>query len=253
MMTCVNCGAKIEEDVSRCPYCGFINKEGAEKKFRSEIREIEEDIREARQEGSKGLQKGLSGGARVILITAAVLAVLAVAILIELFRETRDKPKIFMTAKDHAYASAYKLKAGKELTEAYDDKDIERMAQIFDEAYSVERVSLWGIDHYETGYAASCYMKLKERLPALDSEKIGKHEAEEITYYCFYFYYRAYGEDGKEIFDSITDEEIIPIITERLGYSQEDMETFKDKVCVSDGVNRTAVYKATKRYYRNYH
>ena len=133
------------------------------------------------------------------------------------------------------------------------ERDIAKLAEIYDTAYSKERVSLWGDPHYETGYASSCYMKLLDCLPNLDKDRMTKHEAEEITYYCFYFYYRAYGSDAAPIFDSIRDEEIMPIITERLGFTIEDMENFRDKVTDPPYVNRSRVWKITKKYYKQYH
>ncbi len=252
MNTCPNCGAQIEKNISTCPYCGFINREGAEKKFRSDLGRIRENIEETRKEPTKALVKGFTGGTKIILITLGVLILLVILALLELLRETKDKPKLFPNAEEQAYASAYAEVAGEQLSAAYDAKDIAQMAGIFDKAYSGERVSLWGVSHYEAGYASSCYMKLKQALPNLDKDKMTDHEAEEITYYCFYFYYRAYGDDGAELFDPIRDNEIVPIITERLGYTAEDMNSFKDKVTDSGSVNRSAVNRATKKYYKNY-
>ncbi len=252
LIICPNCGADIEKDVNRCPYCGFINREGAEKKFKADLNDIREDIEETKKEPAKALARGFSGGTKIILITAGVLILLAVLFMAELFRETKNKPKLFLSAEEQAYASAYVEVAGKQLAEAFEDRDIALMAQIYDKAYSEDRVSLWGVPHYESGYASSCYMKLGQLLPDLDTGNIGKKEAEEITYYCFYFYYRAYGDDGAEIFDPVREDEILPVITDRLGYTEEDMEAFREKVFSPPHVDRTAVYRATKKYFKNY-
>ncbi|MCR4789010.1 MAG: zinc ribbon domain-containing protein [Lachnospiraceae bacterium] len=252
MKICVNCGAEIENDTARCPYCGYINEEGARKKFQADLDDIRDDIEEVRKEPKKALLKGLSGGTKIVLITLGVLILLAVLFVLELIRETGDKPKLFLSADDQAYASAYIEVAGEQLSEAYENEDIALMAQIFDKAYSEDRVSLWGVSHYETGFASSCYMKLKQCLPELDKGKIEKKKAEEITYYCFYFYYRAYGDDGAAIFDPIREDEIIPIITDRLGFTEEDMEGFRDRVFFPPNVDRSKVYRATKKYYGNY-
>ena len=190
---------------------------------------------------------------KVIFVTVAAIIIIAIALALELAREMKDKPKDYLTNKDQVYASAYKEQAGKELAAAYEDKDIQKMAEIFDKAYSVDRISLWGDPHYETGFASSCYCKLKQCLPNLDKKKIDKKEAEEITYYCFYFYYRAYGDDAAELFDPIREEEIIPILLVRLGYSTEQMDAMKDTVMDPPNLNRTALYKETKKYYKNYH
>ena len=95
-------------------------------------------------------------------------------------------------------------------------------------------------------------MKLQQCLPNLDKDEMSVKEAEEITYYCFYFYYRAYGDDGAEIFDPIREDLVLPVITERLGFTVEDMENFRDRVLNPPNVNRSKVYKVTKKYYKDY-
>ncbi|MCR5357998.1 MAG: hypothetical protein K6E63_11420 [Lachnospiraceae bacterium] len=250
---CPNCGGEVGSDAVKCPYCGYINIEGAENKYFNDLNEIRDDLASVEKEPVKALKKGLSKGTRVILITVSILLVLSALFAARLAYELKDKPKVFLTAEDEAYASAYRAVAEKQMAAAYESKDIAQMAQIYDKAYSQDRVSLWGDPHYETGYASSCYMKLKQCLPNLDKDKLTKHEAEEITYYCFYFYYRAYGSDGAEIFDPLRDDEILPIITGRLGFSIEDMESFRDRVTVPEGVVRSKVYKIVKKNYKNYH
>ncbi len=253
MIICPNCGAEIEKDATKCPYCDYINREGAEKKFRKDVEEIRENIEETKKEPAKALVKGFTGGTRVILITVLVLVLLVGLCFLELLRETKDKPKMFLTAEEQEYAAAYTRIAGEQLSEAYDAKDIARMAEIYDKAYSEDRISIWGAPYYEVGYASSCYMKLQQCLPNLDKEKLSKHEAEEITYYCFYFYYEAYGEDGAEIFDPIRETEILPIIEDRLGFTEEDMENFREEVWFPPNVDRSKVYKVTGKYFKNYH
>ena len=255
MIICPNCGAKIEDDITKCPYCGYINKEGAEKKYKEDLDQIRENIEETKKEPVKALAKGIKKGTKVIFVTIAAIIIIAIALALELAREMKDKPKDYLTNKDQVYASAYKEQTGKELAAAYEDKDIQKMAEIFDKAYSVDRISLWGDPHYETGFASSCYIKLKESMPNLDKKKIDKKEAEEITYYCFYFYYRAYGDDAAELFDPIREEEIIPIMTDRLGYTIKQMDDIKGSVMDLDQgrVNRSDLYRATKKYFKKYH
>lgn len=253
MILCPDCGAQIDKNTTKCPYCGYVNEEAAEKKFREDLGEIQRNIEEEKKKPRKAFFMGLTGGAKIILIIGGFLIFVVALFFVLLLMESKDKPKLFLTAKEQEFASVYVLTAGKQVDEAYEDEDISRMAKIFDKAYSEDRISIWGVPHYEAGYASSCYMKLKDCLPNLDKEKISASEAEEITYYCFYFYYRAYGEDGAHIFDPIRENEIIPILTKRLGYTAEDMEDFKDAVWFPPNVDRSKVYKVTKKYYKNYH
>lgn len=253
MITCPNCGAQIKKEETKCPHCGYINIEGAEKKYQADIEEIKQETAEAAKEPVRAFKKGLSKGVKVILVTLGVLAVLAAIYAVMLVVAFKNTPeKFFVSAEDRAYESAYKVVAQEQLNEAYDNNDIARLAEIFDTAYSVDRVRLWGVDHYEVGYAASCYMKLKECLPNLDKDKLKTKEAEEITYYCFYFYYKGYGEDGEPIFDSVRENEILSIIYNRLGFTEEEMEQLRSKVTNTYGVVRSNVHKEAKGKYKNY-
>lgn len=252
MIICPNCGAKIEEDVEKCPFCGYINIEGAKKKHQENIEEIKEDIEEVRKEPEKAFKRGMSKGVKIILWTVGILLVLVGIYAVILVFALRNEPKMHLSPEEQAFASAYKLVAKDQLEEAYNNGDIAEMARIFDKARSEDRVDLWGDPHYETAYAATRYMKLQETLPRLDGKKLKKKEAEEITYDCFYFYYKAYGEDGEPLFASIRENEIIPIIHERLGFTDEDMEKFRTMVTVPTGVVRSNVYSKTKSYYKNY-
>lgn len=252
MIICPNCGAEIDKDVPKCPYCGYINMAGARKKYQADLNEIRDNIDEVKKEPNKALVKGFSGGVRVILATVVTLLTFAVIFGIMLAIDLKDKPKEFLSPQEEAYASAYRKTAEEELDAAYENKDIAAMAKIYDKAYSEDRVNLYGVDHYDSAYASSLYMKLKESLSLLDEGKTDNRDTEAITYYSFYFYYRAYGDDGAEIFDPIREKEIIPLITDRLGYTIEDMEGFKDKVVDGPYVNRSAIRKVTKKNYKNY-
>ena len=252
LVICPNCGAEIEKDSTRCPYCGYINIEGAEKKHLADIKKIKDKIAKKKEEPDKALAKGFFRGIGVIIITVSILVLLAVAFFVQLRRGLSDAPKEFLSPSEQAEASAYKEIVGEQLEQAYEQKDIERMAQIFDKAYSEDRVNIWGIPHYETARASSYYIKIKKIEADLDKGKIEKKEAEEITYYCFCLYYEAYGDDGAEIFDPIREDEIIPIITDRLGYTIEDMEKFRDKVMDPPYVDRIKVQRCTKKHYKNY-
>ena len=254
MITCPNCGAQINEDEATCIYCGYINIKGAEKKHQEHIEEIREDIEELKKEPEKALKKGMSKSVKVILRTLLILLILVGLYAVLVRFALRNDPKMRLTPEEQAFTSAYKAEVQEQMEDAYDNADIAQMARIFDKARNEDRVNLWGVTHYETAYAASCYMKLQSCLPNLDNKMLSTREAEEITYYCFYFYYRSYGDDGAPLFDSIREDEIVPIITDRLGFTTEDMENFRAKVIEESGrVVRSKVHSTVKKFYKNYH
>ena len=249
-MRCSNCGAEYESDLAKCPYCDYINVNVAEKEYMQKLDKIKADLEEVKNEPAKALKKGFKSGTHVVIRTLAILVgvvLLFTGLVIFALRNTPESRK-----HDDFYL-AYRLLKTECLQEAYDSRDIDKMADIYDTAYSYDKVDLYGIPHYETSYASSCYKKLMSGLKQLDERSLKKKEAEEMTYCCFYFYYKAYGEDGAEVFDSIRENEILPVITDRLGFSIEDMEGFKDKVSSAYGVSRKDVYIVTKKYFKQYH
>lgn len=253
MIICPNCGAEIDEDVTKCPYCEYINIRGAKKKYYEEIEEIKTENEKKKKEPVKALRKGFFSGIKTVSkVTIALVIVVIIFAAIIIF-ELRNSPRMFRSAEQEANASVHKAIAAEQIAEAYENKDIEKLAEIFDKAYSEERVSLWGVPHYDSAQAASNYVKLRQCISNLDKEKIPKKEAEEITYYCFWFYYKGYGDDGAVLFDAIRDHEILPIMQERLGFTIEEMEGLKGKVTDSGIVNRTALYRETKKYFKDYH
>lgn len=255
MIVCPNCGAQIKDDAARCIYCGYINIKGAEKKHQEHIEEIKEDIEELKKEPEKALKRGMSKSVKVIFWTVGILLILAGIYAVLVLYALRNEPKMHLSPEEQAFASAYKAEVGDLLEEAYVNSDIEQMAGIYDKARNEDKVDIWGVPHYEVSYAASCYMHLQSCLSDLDKKMmLSTKEAEEITYYCFYFYYRAYGDDGATVFDSIRENEIVPIITNRLGFTIEDMESFKAKIVEgSGGVVRSRVHSTVKGFYKNYH
>lgn len=51
VMVCPNCGAQIGKDITKCPYCGYINKEAAKylaekNKYLNEFEKTKTDVKE---------------------------------------------------------------------------------------------------------------------------------------------------------------------------------------------------------------
>ncbi len=253
MINCPNCGAEIEEDVTKCPYCEYINLPGAEKEFNEKIEKIKTNIAETKKEPGKALKKGFFSGVKTIVLTILALLVLIIIIVGLLLHETKNRPPLVLNAEQEAEAVAYRALAEEQIIEAYENKDIDRLAAIFDKAFSEDRVSLWGVAHYEAAQAASNYRSLMRCMPNLEKEKMTKKEAEEITYYCFYFYYKAYGTDAAELFDPVRENEILPIIWDRLMFTEQEMESFRSEVMDAGLVNRSNVYHVAKKQFKQYH
>ena len=41
---CSSCGAEFDNDMAKCPYCGTMNYEGAEKEYLEKLEDVREDL-----------------------------------------------------------------------------------------------------------------------------------------------------------------------------------------------------------------
>ncbi len=78
---CHNCGASIEQNVPRCPYCGAINEIGAEKKYMGDLEEIKEDLSELEQVPEQLYKKEVKKSLKTIIIAMVATAVVVFALL----------------------------------------------------------------------------------------------------------------------------------------------------------------------------
>ena len=76
---CPNCGAVFDADETRCPYCAYINPEGAEAKYLKDLesrrRELDSVDDQVRSEYRKEIKQGARKALKAVLIIALILAV----------------------------------------------------------------------------------------------------------------------------------------------------------------------------------
>lgn len=77
---CPNCGAAFSAEETRCPYCGYINPEGAEAKYMNNLDEKRRDLDKVDDTARTGyfheMKKGSGTALKTVLITALVILVL---------------------------------------------------------------------------------------------------------------------------------------------------------------------------------
>ncbi len=94
---CPNCGAVFDAEETKCPYCLYINPEGAEAKYLRDLESRRRDLGtvddQVRSGYRKEARKGAGTALRAILITVLIIAVFAGGFALaenRLFRNDRD-------------------------------------------------------------------------------------------------------------------------------------------------------------------
>ena len=76
---CPNCGAVFDAKETRCPYCSYINPEGAEAKYLKDLEDSRRNLDavddQVRSGYRKEIRKGAGTALKTVLIIALILAV----------------------------------------------------------------------------------------------------------------------------------------------------------------------------------
>lgn len=75
-LVCQNCGAKIEESYTYCPYCGSINIVGAEKEYFDNLNQVKSDLKEMGDDTNEEFKSTVKSSLKIVLIVLAILVIL---------------------------------------------------------------------------------------------------------------------------------------------------------------------------------
>lgn len=141
---CPKCGAVYPVTDAKCPYCGYIHEEGAERKFFGKLEETRRTLdrvdEEVRAEYHTEFRKNSGAVAKRILIAAAILAgIVGLFVYSEraMFRDDRDYSKEMVWQHEHF----------PELDRLYEKKSYEELDALLRQ-YSAEGHDVWEWDHY---------------------------------------------------------------------------------------------------------
>ncbi len=83
---CRECGALIDEQVERCPYCGAINETGAEEKYMQDMDALRDNLEDLgdipKEEITQEVQKHLKFTGKTVVLTLVAVAIVAVVLLL---------------------------------------------------------------------------------------------------------------------------------------------------------------------------
>ena len=81
---CRECGALIDGQVARCPYCGAINEAGAEQKYMEDMDTLRDNLEDLgdipKEEITQEVRKHLKFTGKTVVITLVVIIVVAAAL-----------------------------------------------------------------------------------------------------------------------------------------------------------------------------
>ena len=92
-MYCSNCGAEIDGNEARCPYCGMVNPYGAEKEHLNKLNEIRDRTKQLEDIPEKEVKTELKKNSLLLFRIFAVLAGLVIVLTLSVFLMSRNSDK----------------------------------------------------------------------------------------------------------------------------------------------------------------
>lgn len=260
-IVCPNCGAEYDIHLPKCPYCEFINPEGAEEKYLNDLEKVRQELDHVDELAAERVKSEVRNstkklGKRVLIIGIVFLAIIGLAFLIDHLVSGRFSG-YELTEKELAWQN----EAFQELDSLYESGSYEEAGMLLNR-YSEEKHRVWDWKHYYFISWYLEYLQIRDDLKTLEedgtcSEPLGSI----LVRHMFEFYDlnadRMSNEgikDEKEIAVlTACREEIVTAVHERLGFSEEQMTRFLSEVCDEYGyLDYKKCDKIAKEYYHQF-
>ena len=239
MIVCSNCGAKFQENVPKCPYCGQIYIPGAEKEYMDDLREIKGELSEIESISEEIYQNEIKKNAKK---TGVIVAVLVALLLTGIFlgvgmnhlfsyeeSEEEIKARIMWERENFPTLDAW-----------YDNGEYQAILDFMEETYEEKGYSVYEWEHYHFVAKFENYqtcMNIKKRLAA--GEEISKFDAGELLY-CGMSLINYENENAGYVMETYSEseietlekwkQEVEDIFFEELQYSQEEFKKLENKL-----------------------
>lgn len=167
LIICNSCGAQFDNEEPKCPYCGTMNYEGAEKEYFEKLEDIREDVEELNavpvEEAKKELKKQGRFIRKVIVVVLILAAVFGVFIFLQEKLYERDNKA------DYIWQEAnYPI-----MDEMYENGEYEELVEFYIQAVDEDK-PVYNWEHYAF---VDTYIEVEEFYSDLEYMA----EAEEIT------------------------------------------------------------------------
>ncbi len=244
---CSNCGGKFSEELDRCPFCQFINTPAAQKNYMDSLDRLKDEMVNA-SESDNEMKEEAKKGLRVFVIILSIV-IFVIILLVCLVKWIQMNERSWSSPEEIAYLEVLEQK----MDAAYEKGDYDQLARDFIVAED-DGHAMYEYKHYRFAKAYSSYIRMVEYdIPRLDSNELTRMEAGELAYHCFILYYMRYGSDGADVLNEIRENYVLPIMYDRLGFTDEELAQYRGDVVAGDGIMRSKAEIIGMKCYKRFH
>ncbi|MBR3035829.1 MAG: hypothetical protein IKI54_00855 [Lachnospiraceae bacterium] len=258
---CPNCGADHDIHLPKCPYCGFMNPEGAEEKYLNDLEKTRQELDQVDELAAENVKDEVKDSAKKLgkrLILAGMILILLGGI------------AYFATRMDACHRSVYELteeemkwqhEAFQKLDELYESGSYPEVVERLN-TYSGQNHRVWDWKHYEFIYWYSNYQQIRELLQMVEEDgKCDEPFGQILVREMFEFYdfdtEKAKGSgtlDEKEAVLIVGyQKDVEEAIHERLGFSDDQLQAFLQEARDEYGyIDNKKCEQIAKEYYQQF-
>lgn len=139
---CSSCGAEIDDNLPKCPYCDTMIPKGAEAEYMEKLYDIQEDMEELKEVPFETLKEearhqGKRMG-KIVVITLVIAAIFAVIFFWQEKRYERDNTEDYIWGQKNFPI----------MSELYENGDYEQLMELYEKALMEER-PVWNWEYDE--------------------------------------------------------------------------------------------------------
>ncbi len=251
---CPNCGAAMEKYSPKCPFCGYINEEGAERQYMEKLDKVRRKLDVVDEEAAGEYKKSYKKLFIIIVATLLVFAALATAyFLFKNFAESIIRSRSNASGEDMLKEMTWQRENFPRYDSLY---EAGKYDELLEAVYADYEHDTYKWEHKDFVYVYGRYHDTVMLLTEVDKNGWNEYAASAATYNCMFFYYGNYAEEldeeEQEILKPCRDE-METIIKERLNYSEDELNRLKDEVINQYGnIEYDKCEKVAKKYYDRY-
>ena len=158
MYKCSNCGAEYDKEKTECPYCGYINEEGAEKEYMDRLYDVRDNLDVVDEAAAADYGKGYGRVLKIVGLTLLVLALVAGIIYTSrIMMNKRNEEEGLKKSQDMLEQMTWKKENFKIFDGLYEDGKYEELCEaLVDSIDQGHEVYDW--EHYDFAMVYNYYL-----------------------------------------------------------------------------------------------
>lgn len=243
-LLCHNCGASIDKDSPKCPYCGELNYSGAEKEYMEHLTDIKDNLESLSKESDNEVLEEIANVGRTLkrslIIIGIIIFFFGSIVLLGVIID-KSSEKVIESTGYHVVTNKEKViwlaEYEEKLNALYDEGNYDEILEI---AKEQEDSSVSGYKAWRHHDFIEYYGYYNNYCSYLERTSLDKYNLADMLYDVLMlenykeYNYKQFSKEEVEMLDGYA-EELHGFYKEYLGLNEDDIEEVRQRICYANG------------------